>query len=222
MPDAGVPEEEKRRRVPGIGFLNSPSGRVACIAGTGVKVWLVIETYLRSGRDWGRLRSAYEHVAEDQLWAALAYYRAFPGEIDERIAANEAYDIEAFWQSYPFTRPPWRRTPARPARPARANGNGHGRLSDGPGTGHSEYDIRNLLRAGEEGRVLVTRDAQALAELTVLFHTQRLPHAGVLILEPAIAVADPEVAAAAIAEFAETHDNMPPYTVDRLGPPARQ
>ena len=106
MPGNGISEREKARRVPGIEFKETGAGRVACVAG--LKIWQLIQTWREGGENLSALREAHPHLSEEQLQTALAYYRAFPDEIDERIALNESFHIEEFWRTYPFTRPPWR------------------------------------------------------------------------------------------------------------------
>ena len=108
MSSQRVSEAEKRRRVPGIEFADGPSGRYARIAGTGIKVWLLVLAYRSAGEDLQHLRDAYPHLSEEQLQAGLAYYREFPEEIDARIALNNAFDIERFWRDNPWSKPPWR------------------------------------------------------------------------------------------------------------------
>ena len=107
MPTELLTDEEKMRRVPGIHFANSPTGRVARINGTGIKVWMVIRTFRDDGWDWARLREAYHWLSEEQLRAALNYYREFPDEIDARIALDDSFDIEEFWREHPYAKPPW-------------------------------------------------------------------------------------------------------------------
>lgn len=96
------------RRIPGIVFADSPTGRVALLASTGLKVWLMIEAYRAMGEDWPRLRKAYHWLSEHQLRAALAYAQAYREEIDEAIRENQQLTPEVVWSTYPFTKPPWR------------------------------------------------------------------------------------------------------------------
>lgn len=98
-------EAVKMRRIPGIIFADSPSGRVARIAGTGIEVYEVVRSYWGLDRDWDELRNAYHWLTELQLRAALAYAEAYPKEIDKRIEADERWTPEEVWLKYPFTRP---------------------------------------------------------------------------------------------------------------------
>lgn len=101
-------EAAKLRRVPGIVFADGPAGRRARVGGTGIEVFEVIATYRDVGGDWQLLKQSYDWLTEDQLRAALAYYAAFPAEIDDCLREYESESLEAFWQAYPSTRPPWR------------------------------------------------------------------------------------------------------------------
>lgn len=101
-------EAERMRRIPGIAFMDSGTGRVAVVKGTGIKIWMLMDVYHQAGEDWQQLREYYAQLNDDQLRAALAYYRAFPDEIDAAIAANDAFDITEFWRRHPWSKPTWR------------------------------------------------------------------------------------------------------------------
>ena len=101
-------EASKLRRVPGIIFADGPAGRRARVGGTGIEVFEIIATYRDVDKDWQLLKQSYEWLTEDQLRAALAYYAAYPAEIDECLRDYEFESIEAFWQAHPSTKPPWR------------------------------------------------------------------------------------------------------------------
>lgn len=99
-------EAVRMRRIPGILFADSASGgRVARIAGTGLEVWEVIQGFQNMGEDWDRFKEGYHWLSEHQLRAALAYYEAFPGEIDERITENESWTPERLQAEYPLLSP---------------------------------------------------------------------------------------------------------------------
>lgn len=108
MSELPVSEAERRRRVPGIEFAGEPGSRYARIAGTGIKVWLLMHAYCVSGENLQHLREAYPHLTEEQIQAGLAYGAEFPAEIEARIALNNAFDIEQFWRENAWSRPPWR------------------------------------------------------------------------------------------------------------------
>jgi hypothetical protein len=78
-------ESIRVRRLPGIAFRGGPTGRRAWVMGTPFDVWEMMELYRGKGRE----RLIEEHgVSEERLGVALAYYNAYPDEIDQRVAAN--------------------------------------------------------------------------------------------------------------------------------------
>lgn len=80
-----IEESIRTRRFPSIGFRGGPTGRRAWILGTPLDVWEMVELYRGKGRE----RLIEEHgVFEGRLDLTLAYYEAYPEEIDRRIAAN--------------------------------------------------------------------------------------------------------------------------------------
>lgn len=101
-------EAVKMRRIPGVVFVDSPLGRAARIAGTGIDVFEVIKAYRGMGQDPERLRNAYHWLSETQLRAALAYAEAYSDEIEARIALDNRWTPEEVWKAYPFTKPKWR------------------------------------------------------------------------------------------------------------------
>lgn len=95
-------EAIKIRRCPGILFAEGVRGRRARLAGTGIEVWEVMATYQSVGNDLKRLKKTYHWLSQDQLRAALAYYAAYPEEIDRQIEKNEGWDKEKMRARYPF------------------------------------------------------------------------------------------------------------------------
>ena len=95
----------RMRRVPGIVFADGPTGRRARIAGTGLEVFEVIDVYRANHGDGAKLRQWFKSLDDAQLDAALAYYQAYPFEIDARLDADEHAAIEALWVAHPRTRP---------------------------------------------------------------------------------------------------------------------
>ena len=87
-------EAEKMRQIPGIVFADGFAGRRARVARTGVDVFHVIRTYRAVKGDVCRVAEAYDWFTPDQLAAALAYYRAFPEEIDTWLDEEGAMDLE--------------------------------------------------------------------------------------------------------------------------------
>jgi uncharacterized protein (DUF433 family) len=67
---------------PGIGFADGPAGRRAIILGTGLDVWEVVATVRQPGGSLGAA-SRYLELPVSSVRAAVRYYAAFPGEIDE-------------------------------------------------------------------------------------------------------------------------------------------
>ena len=94
-------EAIKLRRCPGILFVNSPSGRRARVAGTGLDVWEIVATYQSVNENLTRLKRAYHWLTEPQLRAALGYYTAYPNEIDNQISRNEAWTKDRLTQRHP-------------------------------------------------------------------------------------------------------------------------
>jgi len=98
-------EAIKMRRIPGIIFADSPSGRVAKVAGTGLGVFEIARNWRDMDGDWERLRQACHWLTEHELRAAVAYAEAYPEEIEERLRADEYWTPERVWETYPFMRP---------------------------------------------------------------------------------------------------------------------
>jgi len=85
-------ESKKLRRVPGIVFADGPIGRRARIAGTGIEVFEIIDTYRAVGEDRVRLAEHFDWLRPEQLAAALAYAQAFPEEIELQLRQEEALE----------------------------------------------------------------------------------------------------------------------------------
>ena len=98
-------EAEKMQRVPGIFFMAEITGRCAKIVGTGLGVWEIIEAYIDWDQDFARLADYYDWLSAEQLEAAIHYWREFPDEIDGRIAEEDQWTPEAFYEAYPWARP---------------------------------------------------------------------------------------------------------------------
>ena len=99
-----VEEGLRMRRAPGVVFVDGPVGRRPVIAGTGLDVWEVIAAWQELGRDYRRLRVAYDWLTEPQVRAALSYYEAYPEEIDERLARERALTPDESQSEFPFIR----------------------------------------------------------------------------------------------------------------------
>jgi uncharacterized protein (DUF433 family) len=98
-------EAVKMRRIPGIVFADGPTGRRARIAGTGLEVFEVIDAYLTVEKNWELFRQSFDWLDERQLRAAVAYYEAYPEEIDEILRQEESWTEEAIYAAYPFMNP---------------------------------------------------------------------------------------------------------------------
>lgn len=95
-------EAVRMRRVPGISFVDSITGRRPVLAGTGLDVWEIIATWKAASRDGEELRQTYHWLTPAQLRAALAYYRFYPEEINQRIALDEDWTPERIREELPF------------------------------------------------------------------------------------------------------------------------
>ena len=95
-------EAVRMRRVPGIAFVDSITGRRPVLAGTGLDVWEAIATWKVAGRDEEKLGQHYHWLTPVQLRAALTYYRFYPEEIDQRIALDEDWTPERIREELSF------------------------------------------------------------------------------------------------------------------------
>jgi len=105
-------EAERMQRVPGIYFMdNAPLGRVPCIIGTGLEIWEIIQVYVGGHvggkKSWRRLRRWFDWLTPAQLRSAIAYYEAYPDEVDDRIAEED--ELYEAYQASPLGPhvPPW-------------------------------------------------------------------------------------------------------------------
>ncbi|MFZ3089301.1 MAG: DUF433 domain-containing protein [Nitrospirota bacterium] len=95
-------EAIKVNRCPGIVFTEGVSGKRARIGGTGIEVWEVIATYRSVDKDFKRLKKSYHWLTEQQLRAALGYYKLYTKEIDAIIAENEGWAPDEVQKRYPL------------------------------------------------------------------------------------------------------------------------
>lgn len=94
---AGVPPRTLAQRMveealrvadhPGIEFADSGASRRARVRGTGVEVWEIVDLVKVHGGDVDAVL-AFTERPRGQVEAALAYYGAFPEEIDVLVEAN--------------------------------------------------------------------------------------------------------------------------------------
>lgn len=80
-----ISEAQKMRQVPGVEFADGTFGRMARIAGTGIEVWEIIKIFHQLGRDRDALLDVFQYLRAEQVQAALAYYSAYPAEVDARL-----------------------------------------------------------------------------------------------------------------------------------------
>ena len=99
-------EAIKMRRCPGIVFVEGTSGRRARVAGTGIEVWQIIATYQSVKKDPARLQKSFHWLSPEQLRAVMAYYSAYPQEIDRQVEKNQRWSQEEIRKRYPFMSPP--------------------------------------------------------------------------------------------------------------------
>jgi uncharacterized protein (DUF433 family) len=88
-----VEEGLRRSEFALIDFRSTRAGRVAFVQGSRVAVWHI----LMIGRDYNMdVHKIAEHLEwpDFRVQAALNYYAAFPGEIEEALADNDSYDLE--------------------------------------------------------------------------------------------------------------------------------
>lgn len=79
---------------PGIFFADGPAGRRARLFGTGADVWEVIATVKDNDGD-EKAASDYLDLPVSMVRSAVAYYAAFPDEIDALIERNRAENERA-------------------------------------------------------------------------------------------------------------------------------
>ena len=82
-----IDEGLRMQQHPRIGFMNGVTGRRAYLLGTGVDIWELIDVVKACGGD---VAAAMDFTGRSQsdMDAALAYYGAYPDEIDARVEAN--------------------------------------------------------------------------------------------------------------------------------------
>ncbi|HUG41747.1 MAG TPA: DUF433 domain-containing protein [Longimicrobiales bacterium] len=97
-------EAVRTRRAPGIVFADGATGRRPVVAGSGLEVWEVISVWKEMGRNYERLRTAYEWLTEPQVRSALTYYELYEGEVEEHLAREARLTQERVQRELPFTR----------------------------------------------------------------------------------------------------------------------
>jgi hypothetical protein len=90
-------EAARAERYPGIAFRGTEGSRRAWVPGTALDVWEIVAGH----EEMGRQRFLEETgISEDRLDDALAYHRAYPDEVDEKIKEN-ARPLEYWRERYP-------------------------------------------------------------------------------------------------------------------------
>jgi hypothetical protein len=95
-----VEEGLRRSEFAFIDFRDSPAGRQACLQGSTLAVWeimLLVDSYRKD------VSAVAKHLKwpEAKVQAAVNYAAAFPQEISEAIAENEATDFEVLRRMLP-------------------------------------------------------------------------------------------------------------------------
>ncbi|MBA2666510.1 MAG: DUF433 domain-containing protein [Trueperaceae bacterium] len=98
-------EAIRQRRAPGITFVDGVTGRRAVLAGTGLDVWEIIQTWQDTGEDLARTHETFDRLSELQVRAALGYYLLYPDEIDRRLTREEAWTSERLKRELPYAVP---------------------------------------------------------------------------------------------------------------------
>ena len=97
-------EAVRMRRAPGIVFADGATGRRPVVAGSGLEVWEVVATWKEVGRNYERLRTAYEWLTEPQLRGALSYYELYEAEVDAQLERENQLTQERVQRELPFTK----------------------------------------------------------------------------------------------------------------------
>ena len=95
-----VEEGLRRSEFAFIDFRDSPAGRQACIQGSSLAVWEIL-LLLRSYKADLAAVAAHLRWPQAKVQAAVHYAEAFPAEIDEALAENEAADFTALKRMLP-------------------------------------------------------------------------------------------------------------------------
>lgn len=98
-------EAVRARQAPGIVFVDGATGRRPVVAGSGLEVWEVVSTWREVGRNYDRLRAAYDGLTEPQLRAALSYYELYGEEVDAHLEREARLTQERVQSELPFTKP---------------------------------------------------------------------------------------------------------------------
>ena len=95
-----VEEGLRRSEFAFIDFRDSPAGRQACIQGSSLAVWEIV-LLLRGYKDDVAAVANHLRWPLAKVQAAVHYAEAFPPEIDEAMAENDAMDFNALKRMLP-------------------------------------------------------------------------------------------------------------------------
>ena len=107
-----VEEGLRRSEFAFIDFRDSPAGRQPCIQGSSLAVWEVMLLVRSYSADLAAV-AAHLRWPQARVQAAVNYAEAFPAEIDEAVAENEATDFTALKRMLPQAAEFPAATPAR-------------------------------------------------------------------------------------------------------------
>ncbi len=97
-----VEEGLRRSEFAFIDFRDSAAGRQACIQASSLAVW-EIALLIRAHKGDVSAVAKHLHWPQAKVQAAVHYAKAFPQEIDEAIAENDAMDFDALKRMLPQT-----------------------------------------------------------------------------------------------------------------------
>jgi len=97
-------EAVRAARIPGIIFVQDREKRRAAVVFSGLQVWEIVSTWKEAGENSAALAEAYPELSDAQLSAVLAYYQAYPEEINDRLEREAHWTPERVAHELPFTR----------------------------------------------------------------------------------------------------------------------
>ncbi len=99
-------ESMRTRRCPGITFIDSPSGRQATVAGTGLAVWEIVRLDREVEGCTGKILEVFPQLSERDLRNVRAYASLYPDEVDKAVREADALDEAGARNRYPYLFPP--------------------------------------------------------------------------------------------------------------------
>lgn len=98
-------EAARTRQFRHIVFRGAPGRRRAALAGAGLDVWEVVRDYLQLGRSRRRLERHLNWASREALEEAVAYGRAYPEEIQERLEREAHWTEPGVISALPWSAP---------------------------------------------------------------------------------------------------------------------